>query len=253
MTITVSLSRVSLVFSLDRTFTLSLLENRKIDRRIGTEALDTLVHDGLLCRDYFILTGTYRPIECYAKVLPADEEHREVIASALRQHNIQLTDYIDISSSIGIQPPARLSSIGERLVTQSPYSRLNDLSLCLSQSASTVRSTPSTASNKTLLESPRGSNESFASHRSDPLRFTTLPVSDASAPNRKGYSSSKQPLCRNYKRWTVIKRHRTVTSGTIKFDLVPSANHYIALYLDSSFEETDMADEHEIITTNAVL
>jgi hypothetical protein len=95
--------------------------NNKVDRNTRGDSFDLLVNDGVLLKDYFIITHTRRPIQCYAKVLPKDQAHREKISEQLRKHGIELCEYLDASTSIGIQPPAQLSDIGQQLFSGHPY------------------------------------------------------------------------------------------------------------------------------------
>ncbi|CAF4509474.1 unnamed protein product, partial [Rotaria magnacalcarata] len=56
--------------------------NTKIDRQIGTKSFETLVTEGLLLNDYFIITNTHRPILCYAKFLPTNDDEREKLSKS---------------------------------------------------------------------------------------------------------------------------------------------------------------------------
>ena len=104
-----------------------ILDNKTVDRSIGNQCFETLLKQGLLMYDYFILTSTKRPIQCYAKVLPTNDEHRENLSYKLQPYNIQLSDYMDLSQSIAIQTPSKLSDIGEQLFSRSPYSSIFDI------------------------------------------------------------------------------------------------------------------------------
>jgi hypothetical protein len=88
-----------------------------------------LVGHGLLIKDYFILTTTRRPIQCFAKVLPAHDIDRTIITNKLQLYNIQLSDYIVISQSVGIESYSKLSHIGEQLFSKIPYSSIFDITL----------------------------------------------------------------------------------------------------------------------------
>ena len=56
------------------------LGNRKIDRGIGDQSFEILAGEGLLMKDYFVITNTGRPILCYAKVLSANDNEHETIS-----------------------------------------------------------------------------------------------------------------------------------------------------------------------------
>jgi hypothetical protein len=99
-----------------------------------------LVGHGLLIKDYFILTTTRRPIQCFAKVLPAHDTDRTIITNKLQLYNIQLSDYIDISQSVGIESYSKLSHIGEQLFTKIPYSSIFDITLTSSSTLLTTSS-----------------------------------------------------------------------------------------------------------------
>ncbi|CAF5186502.1 unnamed protein product, partial [Rotaria magnacalcarata] len=98
--------------------------NTKIDRQIGTKSFETLVTEGLLLNDYFIITNTHRPILCYAKFLPTNDDEREKLSKKLRIYNIQVSDYIEVSRSIGVQIPSQLNTIGTELLMKFPYSNI---------------------------------------------------------------------------------------------------------------------------------
>ncbi|CAF4912372.1 unnamed protein product [Rotaria socialis] len=101
---------------------ISVLDNSKIDRNTGAQSFEALVTEGLLLKDYFIITNTHRPILCYAKVLPTNDDEREKLSKKLRIYNIQVSDYIEVSRSIGVQIPSQLSTIGTELLMKFPYS-----------------------------------------------------------------------------------------------------------------------------------
>ncbi|CAF4156838.1 unnamed protein product [Rotaria magnacalcarata] len=106
------------------TFLLNTQDNTKIDRQIGTKSFETLVTEGLLLNDYFIITNTHRPILCYAKFLPTNDDEREKLSKKLRIYNIQVSDYIEVSRSIGVQIPSQLNTIGTELLMKFPYSNI---------------------------------------------------------------------------------------------------------------------------------
>ena len=98
------------------------LGNRKIDRGIGDQSFEILADEGLLMKDYFVITNTGRPILCYAKVLPANDNEHETISKQLQIYNIRVSDYIEVSRTIGIRSPCALSSVGNQLFMKMPYS-----------------------------------------------------------------------------------------------------------------------------------
>ncbi|CAF1008768.1 unnamed protein product [Rotaria sordida] len=125
----------------------SFNEKKRIDRNIGTQSFETLVTEGLLLKDYFILTSTRRPIECYAKILPTNQMDRDVISNKLRIYNIQLSAYIDVSRSVGIQPPSKLSAIGTELFSRIPYSTIYNVSTSSSELSISISSSETSSSN----------------------------------------------------------------------------------------------------------
>ena len=161
------------------------VENKKIDRTIGKQSFETLVNDGLLYKDYFVLTSTCRSIECYAKVLPVNQTDRDVIANKLQMYNVQLSDYIDVSRSTGIQTPAKLSTIGKQLFSQIPYSRICDISISLSQSSTNIDLTRSFSSNNNLSIVPQRTTPNITSNnRLNELSTPTYSVSLIQVPYR---------------------------------------------------------------------
>ncbi|CAF4517263.1 unnamed protein product [Rotaria sp. Silwood2] len=77
--------------------------------------------------DYFIITSTKRPIECFAKKLPENEDEQENLCEKLKVYNIELSEYVSLSRSIGIQALDKLSTIGIQLFSKPPYNSLYDL------------------------------------------------------------------------------------------------------------------------------
>jgi hypothetical protein len=60
---------------------------------------------------------------------PANDIDRTIISNKLQLYNIQLSDYIDISQSVGIESYSKLSHIGEQLFSKIPYSSIFDITL----------------------------------------------------------------------------------------------------------------------------
>ncbi|CAF4204001.1 unnamed protein product [Rotaria socialis] len=103
---------------------ISVLDISKIDRNTGAKSFETLATEGLLLKDYFIITNTHRPILYYAKVLLTNDDGREKLSKKLRIYNIQVSDYIEVSRSIGVQIPSQLSTIGTELLMKFPDSNI---------------------------------------------------------------------------------------------------------------------------------
>lgn len=121
--------------------------NRKTDRILGNGAFETLVSEGLLLNDYFILTSTNRPIRCYAKVLPKDDIDRKKISDKLIAYNIQLSHYIELSQSTGLTSNFKLNSTGHNLFSQTPYSNIyHIITNCSNRSTSSTEQSPSASS-----------------------------------------------------------------------------------------------------------
>jgi hypothetical protein len=80
-----------------------------------------LIQEKLLKKDYFITTGTMRPLSCFAKILPVDQAHSDCISLQLRHYVIELADYLESSKIIGIRAPTQLSRIGHELLSHHPY------------------------------------------------------------------------------------------------------------------------------------
>ena len=103
------------------------LGNTKIDRNLGNQCFEELVSDGLLQKNYFVLTNTLRPINCFVKVLPKNETETKNIKMKLDRYNIDLIEFSDKSLSIGVTPPYSLSLIGQNLLSQHPYNQKIDI------------------------------------------------------------------------------------------------------------------------------
>ena len=91
-----------------------------------------------MLKDYYIITSTRRPILCYAKVLAADDNEREKILIKLRAYNIQISDYIELSRSIGVLSPHKLSTIAFQLLAKVPYSVIYQSSTIPTESDTTL-------------------------------------------------------------------------------------------------------------------
>ena len=104
---------------------------------------------------YFVLRSTDRPIKCYAKILPKNQVDRDVISNTLQIHKIRLSDYIDVSRLIGIQTPSKLSSLGQQLTSQFPYSRICGISISPSELSTTISLSQSNSSYNSLPVVPR--------------------------------------------------------------------------------------------------
>ena len=128
------------------------LGNRKIDRGIGAQSFEILADEGPLMKDYFVITNTGRPILCYAKVLPANDNEHETISKKLRIYNIRVSDYIEVSRTIGIRSPCALRSVGNQLFMKMPYSIIYE-----------TCTTTTTDSYNTLLSRISSSNNSLSS------------------------------------------------------------------------------------------
>ncbi|CAF3895281.1 unnamed protein product, partial [Rotaria sp. Silwood1] len=137
----------------------SVNELKKIDRNIGTKAFERLVTDELLIHDYFIITNTGRPIRCFAKVLPANENDREIISKKLRIYNIQLSNYIELSHSISIQPPSKLSMTGIQLFQKIPYSTIYEISTKTTELLFSMSSLRTVSSNNSVLNTLNTTNQ----------------------------------------------------------------------------------------------
>ena len=105
--------------------------NSKMDRTMVTQCFDDLVEAQLLMRDYFVMTSTRRPVLCYAKALPTNDDQSELMSIRLASFGININDYIDASKCLGILPPLSLHRTGQQLISTNPYSSLTDVSLHL--------------------------------------------------------------------------------------------------------------------------
>ncbi|CAF3335592.1 unnamed protein product [Rotaria socialis] len=81
---------------------ISVLDISKIDRNTGAKSFETLATEVLLTND----------------------DGREKLSKKLRIYNIQVSDYIEVSRSIGVQIPSQLSTIGTELLMKFPDSNI---------------------------------------------------------------------------------------------------------------------------------
>ncbi|CAF1066449.1 unnamed protein product [Adineta ricciae] len=187
-------------------------DHKKIDRSLGTDGLQTLVSDGLLLNDYFVFTNTYRPIKCYAKVLPKDTIDANLIQIKLQRYKIQLTDYIDASRATGIRSSSTLTTIGRNLFSAEPYSKISDIAPVLSHSRSTNTLHRTTSSNTSIAIVPEASNDRL------------LDISDETD------FSITQQITHVSRNSTVVKRRRIATNAIR--------------------QESDIADDTDILVAN---
>lgn len=95
---------------------------------MGTQCFDELVKNGLLIKDYFVITSTLRPVICFAKLLPENNIQYTVISEKLRPFGVDISDFMNTSTHFGIQHPLSLSKIGQKLMSQHPYSSISGVS-----------------------------------------------------------------------------------------------------------------------------
>lgn len=119
---------------------------------------------GLLNKDYYLLTSTLRPVNCYVKVLPKDHPESEMIREKLSNYNIDLTEYIDMSITIGLEDSLSLSHTGQAVLSQHPYtskldlplSLLNDMPINQNSNSNLKNADSNSAISTTTAESSRG-------------------------------------------------------------------------------------------------
>lgn len=100
-------------------------EIRKINRNVGTRCFEKLVGEGFLIKDYFIITTTRRPVQCFAKILPTTKNERDTMSKKLVVYDITLAKYIESSRTNSIPTANKLSSAGTALLSKPPYNSLN--------------------------------------------------------------------------------------------------------------------------------
>ena len=100
-----------------------------------------------------------------------------MISQKLQIYNIQLSDYIDVSRSIGIQPPSTLNTVGKDLFSKFPYSTIYNISTLSSQSLTNISTTQiSRLSNKSLITS-QTTTETISTNQNHENSSTTNHVS----------------------------------------------------------------------------
>ena len=100
-----------------------------------------------------------------------------MISQKLQIYNIQLSDYIDVSRSIGIQPPSTLNTVGKDLFSKFPYSTIYNISTLSSQSITNISTTQiSRLSNKSLITS-QTTTETISTNQNHENSSTTNHVS----------------------------------------------------------------------------
>ena len=170
---------------------------------MGNGAFETLVSEGLLLHDYFILTSTNRPVRSYAKVLPTDDIHRKTISNKLIAYNVEISHYMELSQSTGVTSHFKLTSTGLNLFCQTPYSNIyHIITNSSSTSTSSTQQSPSTSSNtfrpatttdilKSILPEPRNSTFSNQFVRQPILSTTRVSIVNRHISDRVDVNSLK--------------------------------------------------------------
>lgn len=197
--------------------TILILDNTKIDRTAGSKSFQKLVDEGLLLKDYFIITNTHRPILSFAKVLPTNDDERELISKKLRVYSIQLADYIELSRSIGISNSYKLSTIGIQLFTKLPYSIIYQASTSTSQYNPTLSLSTSSSTNaqSNLLTTTTTTISTPPSIATTTHLYTTSSPSGSSSTNN---DSNVPPI---------ITQDLSTDNNSVSSNLIHSVNSFI--------------------------